>query len=164
MYLSERIWNEFIKVKTKEAYSRLLLSQQRNYNKWFVVLVGGLSAIGVLFFKICSVATLISSVAITLLSAIKFVGTKLMMNEDSIKKLENVVDFYFLQSNELEKLWYKSLYLNEDKDNRLLDKLYKILNKEKKINKTANSVVTETNIKILTKAEKEVNFYCEKTF
>ena len=97
------------------------------------------------------------------MSIVKLLGTELIPNDNTFKKIEKSIDLYCDYYNKLENLWYE---FDGDKidTNEAQNKFYLIAAEEKEISKIINEVIKTKNSSFQDKAEIECNNYFTNIF
>ncbi|MCY0967893.1 hypothetical protein [Chryseobacterium wangxinyae] len=161
--MRERIWFEMVDAKLKSIYCGLYLAKQRTINKWFNIIIVVFSTSGVLGWSFWKDLPFATSIIIMIMSIVKLLGTELIPNDNTFKKIEKSIDLYCDYYNKLENLWYE--FDNDKIDNdKAQRKFYLIVAGEKDISKIINEVIKTKNSSFQDKAEIECNKYFDNIF
>lgn len=161
--MRERIWYEMVDAKYKCIYCGLYLAKQRTINKWFNIFILAFSTSGVLGWPFWKELPFATSIVIMAMSIIKLLGTELVPNDNSFKKIEKAIDMYCDYFNKLESLWFQ--FDNENiNDVKAHKKFYEIVAEEKNISKIINEIIKGSNTQFQNKAEIECNNYFNNLF
>jgi hypothetical protein len=161
--MRERIWFELTQAKHDHTSATFLLAQRRNHIMWFNIVVLLFSSGGIMGWKIWEYCPVISCIIITMIQLLRLIQPHILPTEKNIEKLEEVIDFYFDYSNEIEKLWLD--HFNHRIDDKFAqDKFYELKEKEKAINKKTNEIVKDVSMRIKKKTDKEVRQYFKNNF
>lgn len=150
--MRERIWAEMVDSKYKIIYLGFHLAKQRANNKYFNIFILVFSTSGVLGWTWLKELPFITSIIVMIMSIIKLIGTELIPNDNTFKKIEKAIDSYCDYFNKLENLWYEfdRDTINETKAQK---KFYLIMNDEKDITKIVNEIIKDGNKQFQTRAE-----------
>lgn len=161
--MRERIWYEMVDSKYKIIYLGLFISKQRNRNKYYNIIILIFSTSGVLGWNYMKDLPFISSIIVMIMSIIKLIGTELIPNDNTFKKIEKAIDLYCDHFNKIENLWYElnGESINEDKAQK---SFYKIMSQEKEISKIVNEVIKGDNKKLQAEAETRSTNYFTNIF